>query len=172
MPSVKKPQDSLVVQSNLVLPNDTNMLDGLMGGRLLHQMDIVGAIAAQKHSDSAVVTASVDHVSFKHSISLGSIVTVKAYVTRAFKTSMEVKVEVIAENIPDKVSQFKSNEAYFTFVAVDKNMSPIEISQIEPTTREEEISYERALRRRQFRLVLAGKLNPKDAPELKSFLDL
>lgn len=173
MPSIpKKPQDSLVTQSNLVLPNDTNMLDGLMGGRLLHQMDIVGAIAAQKHSDSAVVTASVDHVSFNHSISLGSVVTVKAWVTRAFKTSMEVKVVVTAENIPDKIASFTSNEAYFTFVAVDKNLRPTQIPQLTPSSEEEIKSYDSALRRRQFRLVLAGKLSPKDAPELKNFLNL
>ena len=168
----KNPSDSLVVQSNLVLPNDTNMLDGLMGGRLLHQMDIVGAIAAQKHSDSAVVTASVDHVSFRHTISLGSIVTVKAWVTRAFKTSMEVKVEVHSENIPDKVKSFKSNEAYFTFVSVDSELKPILVPQITPTNSEEKASYESALKRRQFRLILAGKIDPKEAQELRSLLDI
>jgi acyl-CoA hydrolase len=168
----KNPKDSLVVQSNLVLPNDTNMLNNLMGGRLLHQMDIVAAIAAQRHSENAVVTASVDHVSFNHGISLGSIITVKAWVTRSFNSSMEVKVEVFTENIPDNQKQFKSNEAYLTFVGVDKNMRPIKVPTITPETVEEQAQYDSALRRRQFRLLVAGKISPNDAPELRSFLDL
>ena len=162
----------MVVQSNLVLPNDTNMLHNLMGGRLMHQMDIVAAISAQRHSESAVVTASVDHVSFNHGISLGSIITVKAWVTRSFSSSMEVKVEVYSENIPDKQKIFKSNEAYFTFVAVDENLKPIQVPPIFPETAEDQILFDGALRRRQFRLIVAGKISTKDAPELRSFLDL
>lgn len=168
----KSPSESMVVQSNLVLPNDTNMLNNLMGGRLMHQMDIVAAISAQKHSERAVVTASVDHVSFQHGITLGSIITVKAVVTRAFNTSMEIKVEVFAENIPDKQSSFKSNEAYFTFVAVDQNLRPVVVPNIQPTNQSEELMYASALRRRQFRLLLAGKINPSDAPELRALLNL
>lgn len=168
----KNPKDSLVVQSNLVLPNDTNMLNNLMGGRLLHQMDIVAAISAQRHSQNAVVTASVDHVSFSHGISLGSIITVKAWVTRSFNSSMEVKVEVFTENIPDNQKQFKSNEAYFTFVGVDKQLKPIKVPSILPVTLEDQLLFEGALRRRQFRLLVAGKIEPNEAPELRSFLDL
>lgn len=168
----KSPSESVVIQSNLVLPNDTNMLNNLMGGRLMHQMDIVAAISAQKHSESAVVTASVDHVSFQHGITLGSIVTVKATVTRAFRTSMEIKVEVFAENIPDKIASFKSNEAYFTFVAVDDHLSPVKVPQIQPTNESEELMYDGALRRRQFRLLVAGKINPSDAPELRALFNL
>src|SRR6185503_10421171 len=99
MPS-KTPQDSFVIMSELVLPNDTNTLGNLMGGKLLHWMDIASAIAAQKHSNRIVVTVSVDFVSFKESIKLGDVVTLKARVTRAFKTSMEVIIEVWSENIP------------------------------------------------------------------------
>ena len=172
MSGSKSTKDTLVIQSNLVLPNDTNMLNDLMGGRLMYQMDIVAAISAQRHSESSVVTASVDHVSFNHRISLGSIVTVKAWVTRAFNTSMEVKVEVHAENIPDSIKQFKSNEAYFTFVALDKDLKPIKISPIKPDTAEDQLIFEGALRRRQFRLLLAGKIKPSQAPELRSLLDL
>lgn len=168
----KKPIDSLVVQSNLVLPNDTNMLHNLMGGRLMHQMDIVAAIAAQRHSESTVVTASVDNVSFNHGISLGSIITVKAWVTRSFNSSMEVKVEVYSENIPDKQKQFKSNEAYLTFVAVDEKMRPIKVPSIDPETETDKLLYDGALRRRQFRLLVAGKISSSEAPELRSFLDL
>ena len=170
--SSKEPIESLVVQSSLVLPNDTNMLNNLMGGRLMYQMDIVAAIAAQKHSNNTVVTASVDHVSFNHGISLGSIVTVKAWVTRSFNTSMEVKVEVFSENIPDSKKEFKSNEAYFTFVAVDQNMRPIPSPAINTVTENDQILFDGALRRRQFRLLVAGKIKPSDASELRSFLDL
>lgn len=172
MSTYKTPNESLVVQSNLVLPNDTNMLNDLMGGRLMYQMDIVAAISAQRHSENTVVTASVDHVSFNHRISLGSIVTVRAWVTRAFNSSMEVKVEVLSENIPDSKKQFKSNEAYFTFVAVDKNLKPIETPSIKPITEEDKTLFDGALRRRQFRLLLAGKIKPNEAPELRSLLDL
>lgn len=172
MSNSKYPYESLVVQSNLVLPNDTNMLNNLMGGRLMHQMDIVAAIAAQKHSNNTVVTASVDHVSFNHGISLGSIVTVRAWVTRSFNTSMEVKVEVTSENIPDSVKEFKSNEAYFTFVAVDANMRPIASPPIKTDSEKDQKLFDGALRRRQFRLLIAGKIKPSDAPELRSLLDL
>lgn len=169
---VKTPSDSEVVQSNLVLPNDTNMLNNLMGGRLMHQMDIVAAIAAQRHSDSAVVTASVDNVSFEHVIPLGSIITLKAKVTRAFKTSMEVKVEVFSENIPNKESKFKSNQAFLTFVAVDENLKPRIVPSLTPVTEDELKMHDGALRRRQFRLLLAGKIKPNQAQELKNFLDI
>src|SRR5258706_12365972 len=101
MPRKKKfPSESFTSMTELVLPNDTNTLNNLMGGRLLHWMDIVAAITAQKHSNSIVVTASVDGVSFKESIRLGDVVTLEAYVTRAFNTSMEIYIEVYAHNIP------------------------------------------------------------------------
>lgn len=170
-PSTKTPSDSFVSQSSLVLPNDTNMLNNLMGGRLMYQMDIVAAIAAQKHSNSSVVTACVDNVSFNHSISLGSVVTINAWVTRSFNTSMEVKVEVKAENIPDKITEFKSNEAFFTFVAVDGQMNPVNCPKIEPTSKNDYKLFEDALKRRQFRLLVAKKINPEDAPELRSLLN-
>ena len=85
---------------------------------------------------------------------------------------MEVKVEVYAENIPDKQKQFKSNEAYFTFVAVDKNLRPIKSPNITPETESDKELYEGALRRRQFRLLVAGKISASDAPELRSLLDI
>jgi len=170
--SIKTPSDSEVVQSGLVLPNDTNMLNNLMGGRLMHQMDIVAAIAAQRHSCHAVVTASVDNVSFEHVIPLGSIITLTAKVTRAFNTSMEVRVEVYSENIPNKESKFKSNQAFLTFVAVDKDLKPVKIDPIAPITEEDQKLYAGALRRRQFRLLLAGKIKASEAQELKDFLDI
>lgn len=119
----KYPRESLVSMTELVLPNDTNTFNNLMGGRLMHWMDIVSAISAQKHSNHVVVTASVDNISFKSPIQLGNVVTLKAKVTRSFNTSMEVKIEVVAEDIPaDK--KMESNLAYFTFVALDKDGRP------------------------------------------------
>src|SRR6201989_3668682 len=118
--TTKTPKDSLTIMNELVLPNDTNMLNTLMGGRLLHWMDIAAAISAQKHCNRIVVTASVDNVSFKHSIKLGDVVTIEAKVTRAFTTSGEARLDVWAQNIPSG-TRAKSNEAYFTFVALDQN---------------------------------------------------
>lgn len=157
--------------TELVLPNDTNTLNSLMGGRLMHWMDIVSAISAQKHSNCTVVTASVDNISFKHPIRLGNVVTLKAHVTRAFNTSMEVRIDVEAEDIPSG-KKIESNSAYFTFVAVDPSGSPLEVPEIEPETAEETALYEGALRRRQLRLILANRMHPSDAKELKSIFDL
>jgi acyl-CoA hydrolase len=169
MTIIKKPSDSFTIMNELVLPNDTNTLNNLMGGRLLHWMDIVAAITAQKHSNSIVVTASVDGVSFKESIQLGDVVTLEAYVTRAFNTSMEVYIEVYAHNIP-RGERYKCNDAYYTFVAIDSRNRPIVVPQLEPESDAEKQKYDGALRRRQVRLVMAGKLKPEDAVELKAYL--
>lgn len=169
MTIVKKPSDSFTIMNELVLPNDTNTLNNLMGGRLLHWMDIVAAITAQKHSNSIVVTASVDGVSFKESIQLGDVVTLEAYVTRAFNTSMEVYIEVFAHNIP-RGERYKCNDAYYTFVAIDSRNRPVVVPQLEPESEAEKQKYDGALRRRQVRLVMAGKLKPEDAVELKAYL--
>lgn len=118
-----------------------------------------------------VVTASVDNISFKHPIRLGNVVTLKANVTRAFNSSMEVRIYVEAEDIPAG-KKIDSNSAYFTFVAVDRQGSPLEVPEIEPETPEEIALYEGALRRRQLRLILANRMNPHDAKELKSIFDI
>lgn len=167
----KHPRESLVSMTELVLPNDTNTFNNLMGGRLMHWMDIVSAIAAQKHSNHVVVTASVDNISFKSPILLGNVVNLKARVTRSFNTSMEVRIDVEAEDVPaDK--RIESNSAYFTFVALDKEGHPTPVPEVEPETKEEIMQYEGALRRRQLRLILAGRMNPKEATELKSLFDI
>lgn len=163
----KTPSESATIMNELVLPNDTNTLNNLMGGRLLHWMDIAAAITGQKHSNRIVVTASVDSVSFSQSISLGDLVTIRTFVTRAFSTSMEIFLEVWCENIP-KGTKFKCNEAYYTFVAVDGNGRPIAVPTITPETEEEKSKYDGALRRRQLRLILAGRMKPDDATELKA----
>ncbi len=167
----KYPRESQVSMTELVLPNDTNTFNNLMGGRLMHWMDIVSAIAAQKHSNCVVVTASVDNISFKSPIQLGNVVTLRAKVTRAFNTSMEVRIEVDAEDVPSD-KKIESNSAYFTFVALDKDGHPSAVPEVEPETEEEKTQFQGALRRRQLRLILAGRMSPKDADELKSIFDI
>ena len=164
-------KESYVTMTELVLPNDTNTLNNLMGGRLMHWMDIVSAIAAQKHSNRIVVTASVDNVSFGKPIQLGNVVTLKAQVTRAFSSSMEVRIEVDAEDIPSG-KKFESNSAYFTFVAVDQSGRPIDVPEAVPETKEEKEFYDGALRRRQLRLVLAERMDPSEANELRSIFNI
>lgn len=172
MPQDKKyAKASQVVMTEMVLPNDTNTLNNLMGGRLMHWMDVVSAIAAQKHANSIVVTASVDNVSFHHPIQLGNVVTLKAQVTRAFKSSMEVNIEVSAEDIPSG-RKVESNRAFFTFVAVDETGKPKEVPGVLPETEMEQELYASALRRRQLRLVLAKRMDPADAHELRSIFKL
>ncbi len=167
----KYPRESLVSMTELVLPNDTNTLNNLMGGRLMHWMDIVSAIAGQKHSNSTVVTASVDNISFRSPIQLGNVVTLRAKVTRAFNSSIEIRIDVDAENIPEG-KKVASNTAYFTFVAVDKEGRPVEVPEIEPENEEERALYDGALRRRQLRLILAGRMKPSEAKELRSIFEL
>ena len=163
--------DSFVIMTELVLPNDTNTLNNLMGGRMMHLMDIAAAISAQKHSNRIVVTASVDNVSFRDSIRLGNVVTLQAQVTRAFNSSMEVHIDVWAEDIPSG-TKMKTNEAFFTFVAVDQAGRPIDVPDAKPETEEEVCLYDGALRRRQLRLVLAGRMKPAEAEELKALFQL
>jgi acyl-CoA hydrolase len=163
----KTASESFTIMNELVLPNDTNTLNNLMGGRLLHWMDIAAAISAQKHSNHIVVTASVDNVSFKKAIKLGDVITISAKVTRAFTTSMEVRLEVWTENIPTGEKN-KSNEAYYTFVALDNAGKVARVPELIPETEEEKYLFSHALRRRQLRLILAGKMKPNDATELKA----
>ena len=119
----KTASESTTIMTEIVLPNDTNSLGNLRGGRILHWMDIASAIAAGKHSNAVVVTASVDNVSFENPIKLGDVVTLTAKVTRVFHTSMETHIEVWAENLPSE-TRYKCNEAYYTFVALDSNGRP------------------------------------------------
>jgi acyl-CoA hydrolase len=163
----KSPKESHTVMNELVLPNDTNMLGNLMGGRLLHWMDIAAAISAQKHCNHVAVTVSVDNVSFKQTVKLGDVITIGANVSRAFNTSVEVRINVWAENIPSG-TRVKSNEAYYTFVALDKEGNKVQVPELVPETAEEIILFDGALRRRQLRLILAGKMKPNEATELKA----
>ena len=146
----KFPTDSFVVMTELVLPNDTNTHGNLMGGRLMYWMDIAAALSAIKHCASQVVTASVDNISFESPIKLGNVVHIEAKVTRAFSTSMEVHLIVSGED-PLHQQKYKSNEAYFTFVAVDEHQQPVEVPKIIPETPIQKRRYEEANERRETR---------------------
>lgn len=163
----KKPQDTLIIMSELVLPNDTNTLGNLMGGRLMHWMDIAAAIACQKHCNCPVVTASVDNVSFANPIKLGNLLTIEAKLTRSFHTSMEVYLRVWGEDLSAQY-KYMSNEAYMTFVALDPNSRPRQVPELVPETEAEVKMFEGALRRRQLRLILAGKMKAEEAGELRA----
>ena len=163
----KKASETLAVTTHIVLPNDTNPLGNLFGGQLLAWMDVIASVSAQRHCRRVVVTASVNNVSFQEPILQSSIVTLEAKVSRAFNSSMEVFVDVFIE---DQVSGLrrKCNEAIYTFVAVDQLGGPIQVPELIPETKEEQQRYDSALRRKQLSLILAGKMNPSDATELKA----
>lgn len=164
---IRKPSDSLTLMTEIVLPNDTNVFGNLMGGRLMYWMDIAAAIAAQKHCNAPVVTASVDNISFEAPIKLGNVVHIEAKVSRAFTTSMEIHLKIWGEDLTQQY-KYKSNEAYYTFVALDPNRKPRAVPQLSPETEGEKKLFDGALRRRQLRLILGGKMKPDDAAELKA----
>tara|TARA_B100001540_G_scaffold280979_1_gene270716 strand:- start:2127 stop:2630 length:504 start_codon:yes stop_codon:yes gene_type:complete len=166
--TAKKAKESFSTTTEIVLPNDTNNLNNLMGGRLLHWMDIATAISAHRHCQRKVVTASVNHVSFSKAIPAGSIVTLQAQVSRAFSSSMEVFVDVWMENNDGKQ---KCNEAIYTFVAVDDKGTPVDVPEVIPETEQEKTRYDSALRRRQLSLILSGRMKAKDATELKALFE-
>ncbi|MEK6152789.1 acyl-CoA thioesterase [Flavobacteriaceae bacterium 3-367] len=163
----KTPSNSRTVMTDMVLPSETNPLNNLFGGELLARMDRAASIAARRHSRRITVTASVNHVAFNRAVPLGSVVTVEASVSRAFSTSMEVYLDVWME---DRFSgeRSKANEAIYTFVAVDDTGKPTTVPPIAPETEQEKERFEGALRRKQLSLVLAGKMNPNEATELKA----
>ncbi len=163
----KTAKESLTIQTQIVMPNDTNTLGNLFGGRLLQWMDIVASITAHRHCKRVVVTASVNSVAFNNPINHSSIVTLESKVSRAFTSSMEIFIDVWVE---DAVTgkKMKCNEAIYTFVAVDQNGSPLPVPELIPETEEEKQRFNSALRRRQLSLILAGKMKAEDATELKA----
>lgn len=159
---------SRTTMTELIMPNDTNPLGNLMGGNLLRWMDIAGAICGARHCGAHVITASVDNVSFSKPIHLGDVITIKASVTRAFNTSIEVYLEVFTTSSFGADLE-KSNHAYMTFVAMDARTSrPKKVPEVIPETPEEKLLYEGAARRREVRLVLAGRMKPEEATGLKA----
>lgn len=165
--TAKTPKDSLTVVSDLVLPGETNMLNNLFGGELLARMDRAASIAAGRHSNSITVTASVNHVAFNQAAPLGSVVTVEASVSRAFSTSMEVYIDVWIES-RFSGERSKANEGIYTFVALDDMGKPTKVPGLTPQTDLEKERFDAALRRKQLSLVLAGKMKPTDASELRA----
>lgn len=167
MPEKRKASETFTVMTEMVLPNDTNTLNNLMGGKLMYWMDIAAAIAAQRHCNSVVVTASVDNISFANPIKVGNLLTIESKVTRSFNSSMEVYLRVYGEDLQAK-ERYLSNEAYYSFVALGTNGKPKQVPELVPETEEEKKMYDGALRRRQLRLILSGRMQPKDADELKA----
>ena len=167
----KKVSESVTVYTDLVLPGETNPLNNLFGGELLARMDRDASITARRHSRRICVTASVNHVAFNRAIPLGSVVTVEAKVSRTFNTSMEIFIDVWIEDRESGIKN-KANEAIYTFVAVDETGRPIAVPAVVPETEIEKERFAAALRRKQLSLVLAGKMKPHEATELKAlFLD-
>ena len=147
----KTVSESTVTMTELVLPNQTNQLGNLLGGQLMNWIDLCAALSASKHSQHVCVTASVDKIDFHHPVKVGNIVTLVATVNRAFKTSMEVGVNVYGESYIDG-TRIHTNTAFLTFVCVDKNGKPTETFEIIPETDDERKRFEEALQRRKTRL--------------------
>ncbi|MBK8955598.1 MAG: acyl-CoA thioesterase [Saprospiraceae bacterium] len=167
----KKVSESFIEMNELVMPNDTNILGNLMGGNLMRWMDIASGICAAKHCDSHVVTVSVDHLTFHEPIHLGDVVNIKAYVTRAFHTSVEVYIEVFTRGVLQSQTR-KSNQAFFTFVALDERTKrPKNIPHVLPETESEKKLYDEAVVRREMRLVHSGRMKPSEATQSKDFLN-
>ena len=166
----RTPSQSRTVITDLVLPSETNPIGNMFGGELLARMDRAASISARRHSRRIVVTASVNHVAFNKMIPLGSVVTVEAAVSRAFKSSMEVFMDVWIED-RESGMRSKANEAIYTFVAVDEMGSPVPVPSLLPETEEEKKRFDAALRRKQLSLLLAGKIKPEQATELKALFE-
>lgn len=151
MPAAKKISDSQITMTELVLPNHTNQLGNLLGGQLMHWIDICAALSAAKHNQRVCVTASVDKIDFHHPIRLGDAVTLTSTINRVFKTSMEVGVKVYAQNFREG-TKIHTNSAYLTFVSVDNNGKPVEGIEGIPVKIDEKRRYDEALQRRENRL--------------------
>ncbi|QCX01813.1 acyl-CoA thioesterase [Aggregatimonas sangjinii] len=167
----KHPNDSRTIMTDIVLPGETNILKNLFGGELLARMDRAASIAAGRHAESITVTAAVNHVAFTQAVPLGSVVTIEAAVSRAFSSSMEVFIDVWIEDRFDG-KRSKANEGIYTFVALDASGKPRKVPTLEPETPLEQERFDAALRRKQLSLVLAGKMKPNEATELRAlFMD-
>ena len=155
MPERERPaksvRHSIVEMTELVLPNDTNQLGNLLGGRLMHWVDIAAALSAGRHSNRIAVTASVDEMNFLGPVKLGQVVHLKASVNRAFSTSMEVGVIVDVEDIRTGDTR-RVNTAYLTFVAIDEFGRGVRVPEVVPETEDERRRYTEAEQRRQHRL--------------------
>jgi acyl-CoA hydrolase len=147
----KKISESQITMTELVLPHHTNQLGNLLGGQLMHWIDVCAALSSAKHNNRICVTASVDRIDFHHPIKLGDAVILVGSINRVFNTSMEVGVKVFAQTFKTGAN-IHTNTAYLTFVSVDSNGKPIKAIEAVPETDEEKRRYEEALQRRQNRL--------------------
>lgn len=161
---------SKTIVTDLVLPSETNPINNLFGGELLARMDRAASISARRHSRRIVVTASVNHVAFNRSVPLGSVVMIEAKVSRAFTSSMEIYMDVWIED-RESGERIKANEAIYTFVAVDETGRPVKVPELVPETDLEKQRFDAALRRKQLSLLLAGKIKPSEATELKALFE-
>jgi acyl-CoA hydrolase len=152
----KSVAESAAETVEVVLPNDANSLGNLLGGKVMHLIDIAGAISAQRHSRSQVVTVAVDNLDFLYPIRVGENVALRAHLTRAFRTSMEVEVRVYREDYLTGERQ-QTSSAFVTYVALDAQGKPLEVTRLIPHTKEEKRSYREALVRRRQRLALAAQ---------------
>ena len=148
-------RESASEYSELALPNDANAFGFMLGGRVMHLVDMAGALAAMRHARCPVVTASVDHMTFLHPIHMGQLVILKSSVNRVFRTSMEVGVKVFVEDLVTGDRKHTSS-AYLTFVTMDPQGKRVLIPQVVPETEEEKRRYEEACRRRSYRLEMRG----------------
>ena len=149
-------RESASEYSEIALPNDANPLGNLLGGRVMHLVDMAGALAATRHSRAPVVTASVDYMTFLQPVHIGELVLLKSAVNRAFRTSMEVGVKVWVENLRTGDRRHTAS-AYLTFVALDDSGHPTEIDAITPESEEEKRRYEKAGIRREYRLAMRAQ---------------
>jgi acyl-CoA hydrolase len=148
--------ESAAQMVEVVLPNDANPLGNLLGGRVMHLIDIAGAISAQRHARSQVVTVAVDNLDFLYPIRVGEHVVLRAHMTRAFRTSMEVEVRVYREDYLTGETR-QTSSAFVSYVAIDAAGKPQEIPPLIPRTKEEKRRYREALARRRLRLALAAQ---------------
>jgi len=142
----------------VVLPNDANPLGNILGGKVMHLIDIAGAIAAHRHSHSLVVTAAVDSLDFVHPIRVGEVILLRSQVTRAFRTSMEVEVRVYREDYITGERR-QTSSAFATYVAIDSQGQPKLVPPVIPQTVDERRRYREALRRRRRRLAEAAQMH-------------
>ena len=152
----KPVRESISEYSELALPNDANGLGNVLGGKVMHLVDLAGALAAMRHARTPVVTASIDYMNFLHPVRIGQLILLRSSVNRVFRTSMEVGVKVWVENLMTGL-RLHTSSAYLTFVAIDREGNRVPVPAVIPETDDEKRRYEDAARRRQYRLEMRTK---------------
>jgi acyl-CoA hydrolase len=155
-------KDSISEYSELALPDDANILGNVQGGKVMHLVDLAGALAAMRHARTPVVTASIDYMTFLHPVRIGQLIRLRSAVNRVFRTSMEVGVKVTVEDLLTGEVRHTSS-AYLTFVALDSEGTRVPIPQVIPETEEEQRRFHDALARREYRLQMKRR-TAEDSP--------